>query len=209
MAFSLIQSQTHSQGSFRFQGVLFPHPDLYLDDIDGQTAPDFFKDLNLDQVVRAITAGFEDYNLAPFFYAPLNDLDAIAYRQEIVRDLENSRLIEAIKSFSTDMRAMREHIEHAKKLYYKYAIERAFLGAVAIYYNAVETLAHELASIDLESCRPACLPGIFDSARRFSPIQANRERRGKSDFGFLEDPLLPASQGRLGNGSTLRGGERL
>ena len=47
---------------------------------------------------------------------------------------------------------MREHIKHAKKLYYKYAIERAFLGAVAIYYNAVETLAQELASIDLESC---------------------------------------------------------
>ncbi len=40
-------------------------------------APVFFVDLNLDQIIDAITAGKQDYNLKPFFYASLNDIAVI------------------------------------------------------------------------------------------------------------------------------------
>lgn len=55
--------------------------------------PDFFHDLNLNQIVDAITAGRKGYDLKPFFYARLTDFAAIAYRQEICKDLENSLLL--------------------------------------------------------------------------------------------------------------------
>jgi len=114
-------------------------------------APDFFADLNLDQIVDAITAGREEYNLKPFFYTPLNDIGAIKYRQDIMRDLENKILFENVKSFAQKMRIMREHLARVGKLYYKYQKERWFLDAVEIYCDAVNCLAHDLSLIDLKS----------------------------------------------------------
>jgi hypothetical protein len=119
--------------------------------VDSQEAPEFFKDLNLDQIVHAITEEWKDYNLAPFFYVRLNDLDAISYRQEVMRDFEDARLMGAVKVFSMQMRAMRERVKQAKDLYFKYAIERAFLGAVEIYCQAVERFLRQLYELDLRS----------------------------------------------------------
>jgi DNA mismatch repair protein MutS len=114
-------------------------------------APEFFHDLNLDQIVEAIAAGWKEYDLEPFYYGRLTDLDAIAYRQEVFRDLENTVLMQAVKSFSGQMHAMRERLDQAKKLYFKYAIERWFLGAVEIYCDAVERLSKDLCAIDVRS----------------------------------------------------------
>lgn len=134
-----------------FHSILFERTEE--DSIKKETleAPDFFVDLNLDQIIDAITAGKQEYNLKPFFYTSLNDIDAIKYRHEIMLDLENKILFENIKSFAQRMRAMREHLAQKDKLYYKYQKESWFLDAVEIYCDAVNCLVHDLTLVDLKS----------------------------------------------------------
>ena len=114
-------------------------------------APDCFIDLNLDQIVDGITAGKQEYNLKPFFHVPLRNVDAITYRQEVMRDLEDRRLAELVDAFAKNMRVMRQHLAQAEKLHYKYQKERWFLDAVEIYLEAVQGLARDLGDCALKS----------------------------------------------------------
>jgi DNA mismatch repair protein MutS len=134
-----------------FHSILFDRPRDGMA-VDESKVPSFFHDLNLDQVVDKITAGWEEYELTPFYYTWLPDLDAIAYRQEIMRDLEDKHLLQAVKSFSEKMRGMRRCLEQAKQChYYRYAMERWFLGAVEIYGEAADRLRQDLCALGPKS----------------------------------------------------------
>jgi len=114
-------------------------------------APDFFVDLNLDQVIDTITAGKQEYNLKPFFYTSPSDIDTIKYRHEIMRDLEIKILFENIRTFAQEMRTMRQHFALVEKLHYKYHKEGWFLETIDIYCEAVHHLVHDLTLADLKS----------------------------------------------------------
>ena len=114
-------------------------------------APAFFVDLNLDQVIDTITAGRQEYNLKPFFFTPLSDIDTIKYRHEIMQDLENKILFENIKTFAQEMRAMRQHLSLVEELHHKYHKEGWFLETIDIYCEAVHHLVHELTLANLKS----------------------------------------------------------
>src|SRR5208282_3557481 len=96
-------------------------------------APEFFVDLNLNQIIDALTASKDEYNLKPFFYSSLHDTHTIYYRQAIFRDLENPLLFNHITSFARKMRSAREHLAQAAKLYHRYQKCSWFLETVAIY----------------------------------------------------------------------------
>jgi len=113
-----------------FRSILFGK----LDPVEPVEPPSFFADLNLGKIVDSVTADWKEYNLAPFYYLPLNDLDTIIYRQEVMQDLADKVLMDCVANFSQQMRLMREHLEAAKKVdSFKYARERCFLGAVEAY----------------------------------------------------------------------------
>ncbi len=133
-----------------FHSILFDDPREGAD-IDGLEAPAVFSDLNLDQVVDSLTAGRDEYNLKPFLYVPLTDVEAIRYRQEIMRDLERNVVLDCIGSFAGKMRAMREHLVQSAKLRYEYQKDSWFVDAVTIYCEAVRALAHDLTAVDLRS----------------------------------------------------------
>ncbi|MBI3538193.1 MAG: DNA mismatch repair protein MutS [Chloroflexi bacterium] len=133
-----------------FRSILFERTE---DRIKTETsaAPAFLGDLNLDQIIDAITAGKQEYNLKPFFYTSLHDVDAIKYRHEIFQDLENQILFENIKSFAQKMIVMRRYLGLIEKLYYKNHKEGWFLETIEIYGDAVSCLAHDLSLVDLKS----------------------------------------------------------
>ncbi|HUH93765.1 MAG TPA: DNA mismatch repair protein MutS [Casimicrobiaceae bacterium] len=133
--------------SAAFHSILFRGPE----NPPAGEAPDFFRDLNLDQVVEAITAGAKDYDLAPFFRAPLVELDAIAYRQEVFRDLENDALARSLRAFAERMRRMRSHLDPVEKRYFGREKQRWFLAAADIYREAIEALKDEIDEIELRS----------------------------------------------------------
>jgi len=126
-----------------FHSILFESPDSGIvgDKIE---PPESFHDLNLDQIVDAITRDRDEYNLKPFFYTRLTSLAEIGYRQEIMRDLEGESLFKNIKSFSERMHTMRNRLAAAKNWHYKFSKERWFLDAVQIYRVAVTELRRVL-----------------------------------------------------------------
>ena len=133
-----------------FYSILFENSE---DRIKEETveAPDYFVDLNLDQIIAVVTFGRQEYNLEPFFYTPLSQVKTIRYRQEIARDLENEKLKEKINAFAEKMRVMRRYLALIEKLHYQYHKEGWFLEAVDTYCDAVTCLADDLNQAGLQS----------------------------------------------------------
>ena len=119
-----------------FSSILSEGGDTY----EGAQVPDFFVDLNLDQVVASVAARREEHALKPFFLAPLETVDAIRYRNEVVQDLEVAGLRAAVEDFCQRMRTMRQRLELAKRVANKYNRQGWFLNAVESYCEAVDSL---------------------------------------------------------------------
>jgi DNA mismatch repair protein MutS len=134
-----------------FESILFTTSEERKRCEKGSEPPLFFVDLFLDQIIDAVTAGKKDYDLKPFFYTPLKDIDTIRYRQEIARDLETPTLMEDIKSFAQKMIVMRRYLALIETLYHPYHRKGWFLEAVVTYCEAVNALARDLARADLRS----------------------------------------------------------
>ena len=130
-----------------FPSVLFDR-----EEAQPQTAvPDYFGDLNLDQVFDAVTAGATEYDLKPFFQSPLASPDAILFRHEVFRDLSNTKLFDDVERFAASMRDVRVHTKLSSKLYYKLHKEGWLVRAIEIYCAAVQQFAEDLTSAPLSS----------------------------------------------------------
>jgi len=134
--------------SMRFTSILFHDGRRTHDTL---AAPEYFSDLNCDQIVDAITAGKEDYNLKPFFYDWVKTTSAIDYRHAVFRDLENPSLFARLATFSQEMQEMRQYMARVNKLHYKEQQEGWFLDAIESYCKSVSTFADDLSKIELSS----------------------------------------------------------
>jgi DNA mismatch repair protein MutS len=165
-----------------FHSILFEHADRR-PDLSRVQEPDFFGDLNLDQVLEAMTAGREQYDLKPFFYAPLHDVAQVEYRHAVLRDLEKPEVSAPVIEFAQQMKTMREHLANVEKMYYKLQKQAWFRDAVEIYCQAARLLAEALAGCDVAS------PGL-DAFREYL-----RAYLSSGPFTALEDEAREVKDG--------------
>jgi DNA mismatch repair protein MutS len=145
-------------GAYRLEAVPLMTFKSILFNTDGEganelssAAPSFFVDLNLNQVIDAITAERDMYNLQPFFFTPLHSEDAIQYRHEIMQEIKNENLMAAVKSFAGNMVVIRRYLALSEKLIYKNFKEGWFLEAAVLYCETVNSLVRDLSVIELKS----------------------------------------------------------
>jgi DNA mismatch repair ATPase MutS len=113
--------------------------------------PVFFGDLNLDQIIDAITASKQEYNLKSFFFKPLQDIETIYYRHAVMQDLEDSALMESIKAFAEQMVTLRRYLALVEKLDFHHHKKGWYLEAALVYCAAVNDLVRALSRADLKS----------------------------------------------------------
>ncbi len=112
-------------------------------------APDCLRDLNLDQVVAAITRGRGEYDLLGYFHAPVTETSVISYRQQVFSDLEPVATRELIGTFAAGMRSVRRLLR--QELDYLYQRDTWFFEAAEAYIRCVVDLQAGLAGVELRS----------------------------------------------------------
>ncbi len=126
------------------RSLLSPHG---LDDELGTEPTDrsFVNDLNIGQVVTSIAGDREERDLiTTLLYRPLHDTTTIRFRHEVFRDLEDKTLFERVKGSVELLRQTRSHLAQLEKMQSKYEQEGWLLDAIAIYCQAVTSLADDL-----------------------------------------------------------------
>jgi len=116
----------------------------------------FATDLNLEQVVASVAADWEERDLiTSLLYRQLHDPASIRFRHEVFTDLEGEGLFQRVKESVELLRQVRSHLAQLEKMQSKYQREGWFLDAVAIYCEAVGSLADELGrdSVDSQGLR--------------------------------------------------------
>jgi DNA mismatch repair ATPase MutS len=131
-----------------FESILFPGRQRRS---PARGSAPLFADLNLDQVLDSMKAGREEYELGAFFSILLHDVDAVHYRHEVMRDLEQPSVLEAVTAFGNQMHTMREQLAQADKLYYQRQQQAWFLDAVMAYCDAVRALSRRLDRSEIRS----------------------------------------------------------
>ncbi|MBS0222523.1 MAG: DNA mismatch repair protein MutS [Proteobacteria bacterium] len=142
---------------------------------DVAQAPPFFIDLNLDQVVDAITLGKDEYNLKPLYRTSLTDVDSILYRHEVMQDLESATLLNTIKAFAKGMRTVRTHLSEIDKRYYEHQRERWFLDAVLRYVKVMSRFSERLSQSRCRSRGLIAFTGYLSryvASPRFTSLKA-------------------------------------
>jgi hypothetical protein len=141
--------------------------------------PEYFRDLNLDQVVQAATEAAGVPEVTSYFHHPLHDADLVAFRQWVFRDLEDPAVLRVAERFTTSMTRARARLDAMARRKHPPQVHRLFLEIVLDYTAAVSGLAEGLDAAGVtspglralredvaEHIRAAPFSGLRQGARR-------------------------------------------
>ncbi|HUN86794.1 MAG TPA: hypothetical protein VMU48_20605 [Terracidiphilus sp.] len=179
----------------RFRSILFPNGQV-LPEMDRQPQPECFADLNLDQIVAAVTAGRDDFDLKPFFYLPSRAVTEISYRHDVFRDLEYPATADCLRTFAAEMHKMRDEISRTQKLYYELQRRRCLLDSVGGYCAALRRFGGGLRSANIRSQGLTAFRLYLEdylSTPRFRRMEADAQRIA-GELGEIRYALLIAGK---------------
>jgi hypothetical protein len=136
-------------GTSTFASILFPPEDADLP--LAQEEPDYFSDLNLDQLVVQLCRGRSLERLQPLFWTRLPTVEAVRYRQAAIAEVEQPRVAAAVARFVAGFDRVAQQLSLRKQVRYTWQQRRCLLDAAGQYCDAVIRLRG-----DLEEIRPSC-----------------------------------------------------
>jgi DNA mismatch repair protein MutS len=146
--------------------------------------PAYFGDLHLDQIVAAVTAEREEYELEAFFAKPLGDRAAVLYRHEVVVDLEEQAVRDAVEAFAAEMREARQRLALSRKLRHVLQRQRWLVAALGAYCEAVDRLEGRLVAAPVRSAGLSAVTEYLTGYVHSTTFAALREETGVVEDGL-------------------------
>ncbi|MBQ8799501.1 MAG: hypothetical protein IJZ55_08050 [Lachnospiraceae bacterium] len=113
--------------------------------------PDFFLDLNLNQIVKELQNNADEYDIRKMFFRLPKDFETVCYRQEIYREIRGKHLEKQFDLFSRKMRETRQYLERHKGAEQKQQYQMYWFNAVSEFTDGVDLLRETLVEAKPES----------------------------------------------------------
>lgn len=123
----------------------------YVENQTKATMPDYFLDLNLNQIVRELQEKEKGYDIRSMFYRFPKDYETVLYRQAIYREIREKKLEAPFKNFAKKMRETREYKERHEKVRDKQQYRMYWFNVVRAFTDGVELLRNTLVSCEPQS----------------------------------------------------------
>lgn len=144
--------------------------------------PEYFRDLNLDQVAEAVARAGEEPALVGWFRLPLRDAGLVAFRQEVFENLEDPDVRMLAERFTASTARVGRRLELIGRMKHPPQAHRRHLDLVLEHTDAMRSFAEGLEAVELTA---AGLRGLRDDMARHvrepSFVRLRDEARGLHD----------------------------
>ncbi len=112
--------------------------------------PEYFRDLNLDVLMREMNQSVNEYDLEPYFYALPKTKKDILYRQDVLKSID-AELEQKLRDFQVGIRESWKYEEYAEKVEDSESKAHWYLLSACIYFQTVDELLVQLEEGDLKA----------------------------------------------------------